>query len=179
MWRLNIESIKVCLAVALSEGNHLGRAWSEVLEVCSEVARLFIIAETGGRLADSKIFNSPAAASRARIRRLSGGSLPGIDGGGNGRRASFGTPQQQSGGGGSARGTPGSSKSAKSPASALFGGPARSSKQAARRAEEERQRRVAVEAANAQLVASQIDFQQLERIFTSSTGLGQKLLLIS
>ena len=110
MWRLNIESIKVCLAVALSEGNHLGRAWSEVLEVCSEVARLFIIAETGGRLADSKIFKSPAAASRARIRRLSGGSLPGIDGGANGRRASFGTPQQQSGGGGSARGTPGSSR---------------------------------------------------------------------
>ena len=63
-------------------------------------------------------------------------------------------------------------------AAALFGGSsARSSKQAARRAEEQRQRRVAVEAANAQLVASQIDFQQLERIFTSSTGLGQEAIV--
>ena len=168
MQRLNLESIKVCLAVALSEGNHLGDGWSQVLEVCSEVARLFIIAETGGRLADSNIFKSPTDESHERMRRLSSSSLPGV---GNVRNQ-VGSPAVES----SSRGTPGSGN-VKSPASALFGGTMRSNKQAARRAEEERQRRAAVETANAQLVASQIDFQQLERIFTSSTGLGQEAIV--
>ena len=151
MQRVNVEAVKVVLSVAMSEGEHLRNSWSDILNVVSEVARLFIIAETGGRLADQNLFQSPAIDQR---RRSLGGSVTKNSPGGNGAR---------------------------SPATGNAMNPFINSRskeaRAAKRNEELRLRRKEVELRNAQLIASSINFQELERIFTSSTGLGQAAIV--
>ena len=146
MQRINVESVKVVLSVAMSEGEHLGTSWSDVLNVVSEVARLFIIAETGGRnREDQNLFKSPAVEQRRR-------SLGNGDG--------YTTKNSSNG------------SMMNSPAS-IFNNSRSKAAAAARKLEEQRIRRKEVEIRNAQLIASSINFQELERIFTSSTGLGQ------
>jgi brefeldin A-inhibited guanine nucleotide-exchange protein len=160
MQRLNVEAVKVVLSVAMSEGEHLRNSWSDVLNVVSEVARLFIIAETGGRLADQNLFHSPSINQQRR------NSL-----GGNSSKNN--SPGGRNTGGTSSGGMPVSANKAINP----FGNSRSKDARAAKKMEELRLRRKEVEFRNAQLIASSINFQELERIFTSSTCLGQAAIV--
>ena len=150
MQRVNVESVKVVLSVAMAEGEHLHNSWSNVLNVVSEVARLFIIAETGGRLADQNLFQSPVNGQR-RTSHSGGGGANGANGANNSS----------------------SNSTANLTARAPVFNSQRKAAAAARKIAEQRLRRKEVELRNSQLIASSINFQELERIFTSSTGLGQ------
>ena len=140
MSRVNVESVKVILSVAMSEGEHLGDSWSLILNVVSEVARLFVIAETGGDDQSSHFVE------QQRRRSINGAS---------------------------------NSSDPRSPTVSSTGGRLSSRKAAAsaRKVEEKRMKRKEIELRNSLLISKNINFQELERIFTSSTSLANEAIV--